>query len=100
MILESTQYSKLLNSLINCSVEVTHNIVGVLGHLAANGWQYRFCHAVAMAILLAANHDRLLSHDPSLLKVVSMVTKMDNSDGTSCNFLCLWILAQLSVGCE
>lgn len=53
-----------------------------------------------MVALLAANHDKLLSHDPSLLAVVSMVTKMDTSDGTSCNFLCLWILAQLSVGCE
>lgn len=55
---------------------------------------------IAMVILLAAYHDKLLSHDPSLLAVVSMVTKMDTPDGTSCNFLCLWILAQLSVGCE
>ena len=55
---------------------------------------------VAMVILLAASHEKLLSHDPSLLTVVSMVTKMNNTDSTGCNFLCLWILAQLSVGCK
>ena len=53
-----------------------------------------------MVISLAANHIKLLSHDPSLLIVVSMVTKMNNPDGNSCNFLCLWILAQLSIGCK
>jgi len=49
---------------------------------------------------IAANHERLLSCDPSLLAVVSMVTKLDCSATANCNFLCLWILAQLSVGSE
>jgi len=37
MILESSQYTKLLESLTSYPVEVTHNIVGILGHLVANG---------------------------------------------------------------
>ena len=51
-------------------------------------------------LFIAANHDRLLSCDPSLLAVVSMITKLDCSAMANCNFLCLWILAQLSVGSE
>ena len=100
MILESTQYTKILKSLATYCIEVVHNLVGVLGHLSANGCQKYYCFMVAMVTLLVASHEKLLSHDPSLLTVVSMVTKMNNSDGTGCNFLCLWILAQLSVGCK
>lgn len=37
MILESSQYTKLLESLADYSIEVIHNIVGILGHLAATG---------------------------------------------------------------
>jgi len=47
---------------------------------------------------IEANHEKLLSCDPSLLAVVSMVTKLDCLVAANCNFLCLWILAQLSVG--
>ena len=39
MILESSQYTKLLKSLASYPIEIAHNIVGVLGHLSANGWQ-------------------------------------------------------------
>ena len=37
MILESTQYTKLLKTLATYTIEVVHNFVGVLGHLSANG---------------------------------------------------------------
>ncbi|XP_065897796.1 uncharacterized protein [Dysidea avara] len=84
MVLESSHFLKMLQSLADYSQEVRHNIVGMLGHLTAN----------------AANHDRLLSCDPSLLAVVSMITKLDCSAMANCNFLCLWILAQLSVGSD
>lgn len=43
MILESTQYTKILKSLAKYSLEVVHNLVGVLGHLSANGWQNCYC---------------------------------------------------------
>ena len=49
-------------------------------------------------LFIEANHERLLSCDPSLLAVVSMVTKLDCLVTANCDFLCLWILAQLSVG--
>ena len=37
MILESNQFTKILASLADYSIEVVHNLVGVLGHLSANG---------------------------------------------------------------
>ena len=52
MILESTLYTKLLKSLANYTVEIAHNIVGVLGHLAANGWLKSYflcCHGASFS---------------------------------------------------
>ena len=37
MILESNQFTKILASLSDYSTEVVHNLIGVLGHLSANG---------------------------------------------------------------
>jgi len=37
MVLESSHFSKILRSLADYSQEVRHNIVGMLGHLTANG---------------------------------------------------------------